>query len=345
MTIGIVGYGAYIPRFRISVEEIARVWGEDAESIKSGLRVQEKSVPDHDEDTITIAVEAGKNALARAGINPRSIGALYIGSESHPYAVKPSGTVVGEALDLGSELMVADFEFACKAGTAALQCCFGMVKAGMITYGMAIGADTSQGRPGDALEYTASAGGAAFIVGEDPLAEIEATLSFTTDTSDFWRREGAGYPSHGARFTGKPAYFNHVITATKMMMERVGASPSDFDHVVLHMPNGKFPMNAGKILGFTEEQMKAGFIIPRIGNTYSGSSPLGLSNILDQAEPGQRILLTSYGSGAGSDCFIFKVTDRILERREKAKKTEYYVAKKENIDYGTYARLRKKLKI
>jgi len=343
--IGIVGYGAYIPKFRISVEEIARIWGENPEAIKSGLMVNEKSVPDKDEDTITISVEAGKNALSRAGINQREIGALYIGSESHPYAVKPSGTVVGEALDLGPNLMVADFEFACKAGTAAMQCCFGLVKGGIIKYGMAIGADTSQGRPGDALEYTASAGGAAFVIGKDPLVTIESTLSYTTDTSDFWRREGSDYPSHGARFTGKPAYFHHVISASKELMEQVSLKPSDFQYAVFHMPNGKFPTNAAKSLGFTKEQIEQSLIVKRIGNTYSGSSVLGLTNVLDIAKPGDRILMTSYGSGAGSDSFSLVVTDKILERRDKAPKTEDFITIKENVDYGTYARLRRKLKL
>lgn len=343
--IGIVGYGAYVPRFRITVEEIARVWGEDPTTIKNGLLVNEKSVPDKDEDTITISVEAGKNALLRAGIDPSSVGALYIGSESHPYAVKPSGTVVGDALGVGPELMVADFEFACKAGTAALQCCYGLVKAGVIQYGMAIGADTSQGRPGDALEYTASAGGAAYVIGKDPLAELEGTFSYTSDTADFWRREGADYPSHGARFTGKPAYFHHVMSGASGLMDKLGLKPTDFSSVVLHMPNGKFPTNAAKALGFTPEQLERSLVVKRIGNTYSGSSLLGLSNVLDASKPGDRILVTSYGSGAGSDAFSFMVTDKIEERRSLAPKTEEYIAKKEYVDYGTYARLRRKLKV
>ena len=345
MDIGIVGYGAYIPRFRIAVEEIARIWGEDPENIKKGLLVEEKSVPDKDEDTITISVEAGKNALARAGIDPKKIGALYIGSESHPYIVKPSGTVVAEALGLSTNLMVADFEFACKAGTAAIQCCYGFVKAGVIEYGMAVGADTSQGRPGDALEYTASAGGAAFVIGPDPLARIEGMCSFTTDTADFWRRDGADYPSHGARFTGKPAYFAHVITCTKTLLERLSLKPGDFTYAVFHMPNGKFPLTAGESLGFTVAQMEKGLVVKRIGNTYSGSSLLGLTSVLDAAKPGDRILLTSYGSGAGADSFSFVVTDNILERRGLAPRTEEYIQNKEHIDYGTYVRLRGKLKV
>ena len=345
MDIGIVGYGAYVPAYRIKAEEIARVWGENPEAIKSGLMIAEKSVPDIDEDTITIAVEAGKNALLRSGVNPKDVGALYIGSESHPYAVKPSGTVVSEALGLGPELMLADFEFACKAGTAAIQCCYGLVKAGVIRYGMAIGADTSQSRPGDALEYTAAAGGAAFVIGPDPLAKLEATVSYTTDTSDFWRREGEDYPTHGARFTGKPAYFKHVTSATARLMEKLGAKPQDFDYAVFHMPNGKFPTTAAKAMGFTMDQLKHGLVVTEIGNCYSGASPLGLAATLDVAKPGERILVTSYGSGAGSDSFSFVVTDKIVERRDLAPKSRDYIDRKHYIDYGTYVKMRKKLKV
>lgn len=344
MDAGITGYGCYVPRLRISVEEIAKVWGHDAESFKAGLVVNEKSVPGYDEDTITISVEAGRNALARAGIDPKDIGCLYIGSESHPYAVKPSGTVVAEALGLGPELMVADYEFACKAGTAAIQTAYALVKSGMIKYGMAIGADTAQGRPGDALEFTAAAGGAAFVIGPNPVAKLEGTYSYTTDTPDFWRREGEDYPKHGARFTGKPAYFKHVLSATKGLMEKLSLETKDFDWVVLHMPNGKFPITANKMLGFPKEKLEPGLVVKRMGNCYSGSSPMGLSAVLDIAKPGQRILMTSYGSGAGSDSFSWVVTDRIEKVRESAPKAEYYLSRKSNIDYGTYVRLRRKLK-
>jgi len=345
MDIGIVGHGAYIPRYRISVEEIARIWGENAESYKRGLMVTEKSVPDMDEDTVTISAEAGRNALLRAGIKPTSIGAIYVGSESHPYAVKPSGTVVSEALGLGTELMAADFEFACKAGTAAMQCCYGLVKAGVIDYGLAIGADTSQGRPGDALEYTAAAGGAAYVIGKNPVATLNHTCSFTTDTSDFWRREGEDYPKHGARFTGKPAYFKHVTSAADMLFEKTKTEPKDYDYAVFHMPNGKFPTVVSKKLGFTPEQTDQGMVVKMIGNCYSGSSMLGLARVLDVAKPGQRIFLVSYGSGAGSDAFSFTVTDMIEEARNKAPSTDYYINKKENIDYGMYVKLRGKLRM
>jgi len=340
---GIVSYGSYIPKFRIKVEEIARVWGEDAKKIKSGLGVYEKSVPNADEDTATIAVEAAREAIKRAGINPEDIGAVFVGSESHPYAVKPTATIVGEALGVGNDYYAADLEFACKAGTAGMQICYSMVKSGMIKYGLAIGADTSQARPGDALEYAAAAGGAAFIIGKDPIAEIEATYSFTSDTPDFWRRDLQPYPSHGGRFTGQPAYFRHVISAARGLMEKYGYKTADFDYAVFHMPNAKFPVRAARMLGFSEEHISQGLVVRDIGNTYSGSSLLGLAATLDIAEPDERILLVSFGSGAGSDAFALRVTERIKEF-EREPKVWDKIERKVYVDYAIYLKHRRKIK-
>ena len=346
--VGIITYGAYIPRYRIKVEEIARVWGANAAEISGGLGVFEKAVPDYDENTATFAVEAARAALARREVDVSEIKAVYVGSESHPYAVKPTAVTVGEAIGATPVMTAADYEFACKAGTAAIQTSMGLVASGMMKYAVAIGADTAQGAPGDALEYTAAAGGAAYIIGNDePIAEINDTCSFTSDTPDFWRREGEDYPQHGGRFSGEPGYFKHVESAAKMMMERRGTRPSDYDYAVFHQPNAKFPQKAAKTLGFTSEQIKPGLLVPRLGNTYSGAVPLGLAAVLDIAKPGDRIFVTSYGSGAGSDSFDITVTEAILDKidRSKAPSVESMLEKKKYLDYAVYARHKGKIKV
>ncbi|MGB2697240.1 MAG: hydroxymethylglutaryl-CoA synthase [Candidatus Zixiibacteriota bacterium] len=343
---GIVGYGAYIPRNRIKVEEIAKIWGHDAPSYKKGLMLEEKSVPSPDQDTITMSVEASHYALKRSGIDPKKIGAVYVGSESHPYAVKPSGTVLAEAINATPEVHCADFEFACKAGSEAMFVCLGLVQGGMIEYGLAVGADTSQGAPGDALEYSTAAGAAAFIFGKDNvLAEVEHTYAFMTDTPDFWRREYEHYPRHAGRYTGEPAYFKHITGCGKGLLEKSGMKPSDFAFVVFHQPNGKFPMRVGKMLGFDKKQIETGWLCPKLGNTYSGSSPMGLTAILDVAKPGDKIFMVSYGSGAGSDGFIFKITEQMKKVQDVAPKTRYMLDNnKRYLDYGTYAKFRGKIR-
>ena len=345
MASGIVSYGVYIPRYRIRLDEIARVWG-DGNDVSDGLRVYEKSVPDMDEDAVTIAVEASRNAVHRAGIDPKRIGAIYAGSESHPYAVKPTGTIIGEALRTSPNFTAADLEFACKAGTAAIQACMGLVSSKLIDLGMAVGTDVSQGAPGDMLEYTAAAGGAAYVIGSSDLsAEIEAFQSFTTDTPDFWRREGMPYPEHGGRFTGEPAYFKHVTSAASGLLRRLDKVPEDYDYAVFHQPNGKFPARVARKLGFSKEQIEPGLVVPMIGNTYSGSCLLGLAATLDVAKPGDSIFVTSFGSGAGSDAFSIKVKDKIEEIRNGAPNVRDYISKAQYLDYAMYAKHKGKLRL
>jgi hydroxymethylglutaryl-CoA synthase len=341
--VGVAGYGAYIPRFRLPSSEVARVW----KGGEGGLPVKEKAVPGMDEDVITMSIEAARNALARGRVSPEAIRAVWVGSESHPYAVKPTSTVVAEAIGATPHTQAADWEFACKAGTEAVQAAIGFVGSGMADYALSIGMDTAQGRPGDALEYTAGAGGAALLLGpaEDSLAIFEGSYSFATDTPDFWRRADEKYPEHGERFTGEPAYFKHITEAATALMESLGRRPEDFRYAVFHQPNTKFPQRVAKSLGFKPEQIATGLLAPVIGNTYAGSSLVGLTAILDEAAPGDRILLVSYGSGAGSDAFSLRTTDLLPERRGLAPSTKDYIARRTEIDYATYARFRGKLSL
>jgi hydroxymethylglutaryl-CoA synthase len=340
--VGIIGYGAYIPRYRLPGTEVARVWTGGL----GGSPIKEKAVAGLDEDVTTMSIEAARNALARARIDPRLIRAVWVGSESHPYAVKPTSTIVAESIGTSPNIQAADWEFACKAGTEAVQASIGMVGSGMGAYTLSIGMDTAQGRPGDALEYTAASGGAAFIIGpaEEACAIYQGSYSFDTDTPDFWRRADQTYPSHGDRFTGEPAYFNHTLSAAQTLMELMGTKASDYTWAVFHQPNVKFPARVAQMLGFTEEQIKYGLLAGEVGNVYSGSCMLGLTAILDVANQGDRVLMVSYGSGAGSDAFDLRVTEQINEIQRLAPTTRDYINRRTLIDYATYCRYRGKLK-
>jgi len=339
--VGIVGYGAYVPRYRLPATEVARVWTEG----QGALPIKEKAVPGLDEDVATMSIEAARNAMHRAGIEPSAIRAVWVGSESHPYAVKPTSTIVAEAIGAVPNVQAADWQFACKAGTEAMVAAIGFVGSGMANYALAIGMDTAQGRPGDALEYTAGAGGAAFVLGpaEESLAVIESTYSYVTDTPDFWRRQYQKYPEHGQRFTGEPAYFKHITEAAQALLDATHTTAADYQYAVFHQPNTKFPQRVAAQLGFKKEQIATGLLVPVIGNTYAGAAIIGLTAILDIAKPGDRILMVSFGSGAGSDAFAIQVTEAIQGRVERAPLTQEYIARRTPIDYATYARLRGKL--
>jgi hydroxymethylglutaryl-CoA synthase len=321
--------------------EVARIWSDG----EGGLPIKEKAVAGIDEDVATMSIEAARNAMARAGTASEEVRAVWVGSESHPYAVKPTSTIVAEAIGAVPYVQAADWQFACKAGTEAMVAAIGFVGSGMASYALAIGMDIAQGRPGDALEFTAGAGGAAFLLGpaEDSLAIIGGTFSYVTDTPDFWRRQYQKYPEHGQRFTGEPAYFTHITEAGKALMQAMNTTAQDYRYAVFHQPNVKFPQRVAGMLGFSQEQIAPGLLVSRIGNTYAGAAIIGLSAILDMAEPGDRILMVSFGSGAGSDAFDLKVTETIRARRDRAPRTEDYIARRTEIDYATYVRMRGKL--
>ncbi len=140
--VGIIGYGAYVPRYRLPAKEVARVWTGG----KGGVPIKEKAVPGLDEDVITMSIEAARNTMLRAQVDPHEIRAVWVGSESHPYAVKPTSTLVAEAIDAVPNTQGADFEFACKAGTEAFVAAMGMVEIGMDQYARAGGYRPGQTR-------------------------------------------------------------------------------------------------------------------------------------------------------------------------------------------------------
>ncbi|MDR2720152.1 MAG: hydroxymethylglutaryl-CoA synthase [Nitrososphaerota archaeon] len=335
---GIVGYGVYSSRFRIK---------------DGGI---ERAVPFIDEDSVTAAVEAGKLALIHSGLDSQWVGKIYVGSESNPYVVKPIAAKVAQVLQLGEQdgdlqaIDAIDTEFACKAASSMFKdaCALVSYPRSDINYAMVIGADNSQaaprGCPGGELDAFVGYGGAAYLFGKkDVIAEVEAWYSCTSDTPDFWRRDGEQYPMHGGRFTGDPAYNKHVKKAASKMMEKTNMKPSDFAYFVPHQPNPSFPVRIAKDLGFKEEQFMPAIQMTKFGNTYSGASLVGLAAILDIAKPDDHILVASYGSGAGSDAYVLRTTNQIIDKRQRQKVNVKSLAENpfiEFVDYSTYRRLK-----
>jgi hydroxymethylglutaryl-CoA synthase len=336
--VGILGHGAYIPRFRLRTDDIVDVWRTRSSARPS---VTQKSVISHDEDSITMAIEAARTAVQRSGVEPKGLGGLWVGSESKPYEVKPSATLVAAALGASRQIVAADVEFACKGGSIAMQSALAGVGSGMMETALAIGVDAAQSRPGDALEYTAGCAAAAMVIGpaEQAIAVIEESLSYTSNTPDFFRRKGAAYPEHAGRFTEEPGYYHHTLSASKLLLEKTKLSPKDFAYAIFHQPIPKLVERAAKVLGFTQAQIEQSMCVYNMGNAYAGSSMLGLASVLDVAKPGDKIFYCSYGSGAGSDAFVFTVTERIALCRDAAT-VERYLARAEYLNgYGHYLRL------
>jgi len=332
--IGIVSYGFYIPKYRVTVDEIGSMWGKNPSEISASLNVIEKTVPAQDEDTLSMAYEASSMALGENIVPKKDIGVVYVGSETHPYAVNPTSTILAEFLGITGEYLASDTQFACKAATGAIISAQGLIASGFTKNALVVGSDRATGKPHDALEYTAASASVSLLLGQTNVAvEIVDALSFSSDTPDFWRREGIRYPSHGGRFTGKPSYFHHVYSASKKLLDKNKLHPQDFAHCIFHMPNGKFPQVVSGMLGFTKEQTSQSLVVSLLGNSYTASALMGLVHVLDIAKPNDLIFMASFGSGAGSDAFVLKVTPEIVNVR---KSLSTAMENKEYINYATY---------
>lgn len=346
MNVGILGYGAYIPKYRLKTDDIASVWGKKGKEVKRSLGVKEKAVPSFDEDAVTLAYEAARYALKRAQVSAENIEVCFVGSESHPYAVNPTSTIVAEFLAIPHNYLSSDLEFACKAATTGIIAASSLIALNKAKSGIVIATDAAQAKPHDILEYTAAAAAVAVVLGKnnsESVAEFVDFASYSSDTPDFWRRDGVRFPSHGGRFTGEPAYYHHVEQVSKLLLKKTGLDVADFAYCIFHMPNGKFPRIVAKRLGFLPKQLAQSLIVDVVGNPYSASSLLGLSNVLDQAQSGDLIFMVSYGSGAGADGLVFKATKNIKKRRYKAPLVSELIEKKKYISYTDYLKYVRKI--
>lgn len=340
--LGITGYGCFVPYLRIKVDDICEIWRNyPIGLLKEKLGLTERAVLQPNEDTITLAIAAAKGAIKHSEIDRGKIDALYLGTCTNPYDSKPSSTVVAESLGVSPYLMCGDVQFSGKSGTAAIQICMGLVESKMASHGLAIGSDTLNRHacPGRLFEYEASAGAAAFVIGkENPIAEIEGTCSYASDTSEFWRIEGDRYIQSTGISSGSPSgdvypmwevgYVEHVKHASEFLMKKLGLKPKDYSHAIFQQPFGTASKNIMGRLGFTEKQVKLGTIANVIGDCGAASALLGLVNVLDSAKSGERIFVASYGFGAGSDAFSLKVTPNIKKKKPEVTLKEILERKK-----------------
>lgn len=362
---GIVGYGVYIPRERIETEKIVREREKKRkdlpdflQKVREGLLLKYKSIAGLCEDTTTIATEAAENAIRMAQISPERIGSVAVGSESKPYAVGTIARHIASFVGIGLNVYVSDLEGACNAGMQAVNFVESQIQAGLIEYGLAVGADVAQAPKGDPLEYAAGAGAGAFVLGKnDLLATIEDMAPYSSLTMDFWRREESPVPRHFGRTT-VDAYIRHVIGAMEELLKRhPELKIRDFDHITFHQPSGYMPLKTCKTLTQPnidilrdrsvedrirltpediEQKVKPWLRVLDTGNTYAASTPIAVASILDKAKPGDDVLAVSYGSGAYTIATWLKVQDGIESKRGLVPSVDEYVNRRVEIKLETY---------
>jgi hydroxymethylglutaryl-CoA synthase len=321
---GITSVGAYVPRYRLSLEEIAGFW-------RTRAAKGEKAVAGFDEDSATMAAAA---ALDCMNLSTEEMDGLYLATTTAPYKEKQTAAIVASAIDLKQESRTADFTNSLRSGSIALKAALDAVNSGSAKNILVTASDCRTGAPQGKFEFLFGDGAAAVSVGSGRvIAEIEDCYSIYCDFTDFWRKqEDAFIQSAEGRFSFSEGYLPAIQEAMSGLMKRCSATPKDFSKIVFYGLNAKEHAEAAKKMGFEKNQIQDP-LFSQIGNTGTAAALLILISGLEEAQPGERILFAGYGDGC--DAFALRVTKEIAGIRMQSP-LKKRLAHKSRIDYGKY---------
>jgi len=333
---GIIGYGVYIPRYRLVQQEAAIPWG----SWSPG----EKSVCGADEDVVTMAAEAMDNAIKHSGIKPEEIGAIYIGTASSPYIEQYVAPILAETLGLHPETTMMDYSGSLNSLANAVLGCMDAIAAKRIKYGIVIGSENRATAPGTEGDASFGAGAVAMVIGkEGAIAEIEGIHTYSTFFLDRWHATRDAWVSNfnDYRFDREYGYQTHIVEACKGLLDELGGTAGEYDYAVFPQPDDRIPGLPAKALGIQSERL-APAISSTLGDLGSCSAFISLAGLLDKAKQGEKILLASYGSGA-SNAMSLLTRGQISKKRGNLKPLKKYIDRKQYLTYTSYLRIREQL--
>ncbi|MBE9502124.1 MAG: hydroxymethylglutaryl-CoA synthase family protein [Chloroflexi bacterium] len=316
--VGITSFGAYIPLFRLSRDAIAKAWLRDSLG-------GERSVANSDEDSMTMAVEAAFDCLR--GVERKNVDGLFFASTTAPYKEKQCSTLVAAVADMESEIITADYANCLRAGTNALRSALNAVSAGRARNILVAAADCRLGYPRSDFEQSFGDGAAALLVGDSgAIATLEESYSCSEEMLDVWRTdEDTFVRSWEGRWVLGEGYSANIQRATKEVMKRSRLEPKDFAKAIFPSPDTRTHRRLAQSTGFDIGSQVQDPLLAAVGHCGAAHSLMMLVAALEEAKPGDRILLTSYGDGA--DAFVFQVTEEI-EKLEERRGVKGHIASK-----------------
>lgn len=342
MNVGVVGFGCYIPRFRIDRGVIFSAFKAPGEKEMTG----KNAVIGGDEDSLTMAMEAARNAVALSGVPAKDLNALYAASCSGPYDEQPMANYLALLFNLPTDATLADITHTPRAGVAAVQAGFDAIKSGRVKNALVATTDARHAIVGSDLEQSIGCGAAALVLGsENTIADIEDFYSYSTLFIDRWRgNNDLGVRSYDYRYSRNEGYAKHMAAGVAGILKKTGRKITDFEHVVFQQIDSRMAATVAKGLGISDKQTAlTGKLVKNIGDCGSAHVFIGLTAVLEQAKPGERILVVAYGAGT-VDAFVLKVNNAIESKRKnpmlrgRGPSFSQYMTSSEDIDYVQFLR-------
>lgn len=331
---GIVSYGAYIPRYRMPREVIARAWGEVSPA-------GERAVANYDEDSVTMAVESVLNCLE--GFDPKAVGGLFFASTTSPYREKLGSTLIATVADLGGEILTADHASSLRCGTAALKAALDSVNSGSADNVLVAVADCRQGEPGSNLEHSFGDSAAALLIGKSKaICSVEGVYSLSKEFIDYWRKADDTFVRAGdTRFIRAYGYEATMAESITGVLNKYQLQPRDFTKVIFPAPDLRSHSQMASRLGFGKSQVQD-TLYASVGDTGAAQPFVMLVAALEEARPGDRFLLVSYGDG--SDAFVLRVTDEIRNLGARRGVKAFLNSKRVLSNYTKFLNIRRLIK-
>jgi hydroxymethylglutaryl-CoA synthase len=330
--IGITGIGVHIPRYRLSSVTLAGVWG--------GGGGGERAVANYDEDSLTMSVEASLAALGSRG--GEELSGVLLATTTPPYGEKSSAAILATVVDCRSDVFVGDLGGSLRAGTTALRLALDAVRAGSVREALVAAADIRSAAPGGDLEAVLGDGAAAVLVGEGDrvIARFEAAHSITREFSDVWRKADARFPEQGdPTFVRAYGYERLIPEAVEGLLDRTGLDRKDVAKLACYAPEARLAPAILKSLGLPDTAALMTPLLPRVGNTGTASPLLALAAALEEAAPGDRILVVGYGAGA--DALLFQATERLSASDRGRGVAAQLAAGRPLVHYGKFLQFRR----
>ena len=330
--VGIVTYGAYIPIYRLSKEVMSYTWG-------GGGGKGEKAVANWDEDSITMAVEAGRDCLKGIGGDP--VDALYFATTTPPYKEKQSASIIAAALDLSEDIITADFSNSIRSGTIAIRAALDAVKAGSAKKALVIAADCRIPPPNSNFESFFGDGAAAVLIGEDDVVvEIEGSHYTTSEFVDIWRMEYDKITrTWEDRFILEEGYLKHLQKAVSTLLKAHELTTKDFTKATFYAFDARSHATMAKNLGLDAKTQVQDPLFDKVGNTGAAHALINLVAALEEANPEDMILLGNYGDGA--DAHILRAGEKIAKLKDKRSISKNLQSKLMLENYGKYIKFRR----
>lgn len=305
--VGIKACGAYIPLHSLGRELVAKAW--DFPAVPGN-----KALANNDEDSVTLAVEAGWDCLHK--IEPQTIDGVYFATTTAPYSEKQGSAIIAAALDMRKDIQTVDFTDSLRAGTTALIAAYNAIKSGAAKNILVVTADCRIAEPESMYEFQFGDGAAAILLGDDGVgASIDGFYSVSDEFTGPWRREKDTYiREFEVKHDTIYGYANNVGAALMGLSQKYNVKPEDLAKVIMYSPDPRAPGGIAKRMGLDLMKLQDSMFF-QIGNTGTPLALMMLVAALEQAEPNQKMVVV--GAGDGADALLLTTTDKVQETKGK----------------------------